>query len=220
MVKWLGDPGHGGQDAGAVYNGRFEKADVLDIAKRVQTIMIENGETFELTRSTDIDVPLKTRTDKENSKNYDYFISFHRNDALDKNGNHIGTGVETYSLSTTGKGRKLAEKMQEELKKYFKDRGVKTANFYVLRKTKAPAILIELGFMGSLNDNNTFTNKIDDISFSIAKVLLAFVGKTIKPQKKGFYRVIANSYENKENALKQQQVLKSLGISSFLEYKE
>ena len=225
MANWLGDAGHGGKDAGASYNGRKESNDVLRLAARVGELMRANGENFAITRTSDKFLELSERTSIENRGNYDYFISFHRN-AFSPN---KAKGVETYSLSTTGKGRELATKVQDNLNKIFFDRGVKTSNFYVLRKTKCPAILIEVGFIDSDEDNKIFNQKFEEIAQAITKACLSQVGKKFilpqsKPQgsinNKGFYRVIAGSYQDKQNAINMQELLKSKGIPSFLEYKE
>lgn len=225
MANWLGDAGHGGKDAGASYNGRKESNDVLRLATRVGELMRANGENFAITRTSDKFLELSERTSIENRGNYDYFISFHRN-AFSPN---KAKGVETYSLSTTGKGRELATKVQDNLNKIFFDRGVKTSNFYVLRKTKCPAILIEVGFIDSDEDNKIFDQKFEEIAQAITKACLSQVGKKFilpqsKPQgsinNKGFYRVIAGSYQDKQNAINMQELLKSKGIPSFLEYKE
>ena len=225
MANWLGDAGHGGKDAGASYNGRKESDDVLRLAARVGELMRVNGENFAMTRTSDKFLELSERTAIENRGNYDYFISFHRN-AFNPN---KAKGVETYSLSTTGKGRELAAKVQGNLNKIFFDRGVKTSNFYVLRKTNCSAILIEVGFVDNDEDNKIFDQKFEEIAQAIAKACLSQVGKQLalpqnKPQasteKKGLYRVIAGSYQDKQNAINMQELLKSKGIPSFLEYKE
>ena len=225
MAKWLGDAGHGGKDVGATYKGRNESNDVLRLATRVGELMRANGETFDMTRTSDKFLELSERTSIENRGNYDYFISFHRN-AFSPN---KAKGVETYSLSTTGKGRELATKVQGNLNKIFFDRGVKTSNFYVLRKTNCSAVLIEVGFIDNDEDNKIFDQKFEEIAQAIAKACLSQVGKQfnspeIKPQqnveKKGFYRVIAGSYQDKQNAINMQELLRSKGIPSFLEYKE
>lgn len=225
MANWLGDAGHGGKDVGATYKGRDESYDVLRLATRVGELMRANGENFEMTRTSDKFLELSERANIENRGHYDYFISFHRN-AFNPN---KAKGVETYSLSTTGKGRELATKVQGNLNKIFFDRGVKVSNFYVLRKTKCPAILIEVGFIDSDEDNKIFDQKFEEIAQAITKACLSQVGKKFilpqsKPQesveKKGFYRVIAGSYQDRRNAINMQELLKSKGIPSFLEYKE
>ena len=77
MVKFCLDYGHGGKDPGAVYKGRRESMDNLDIGmaigKKLRIFGIEVGET----RTSDIDVSLGARVNFANKGDYDYFISFH-----------------------------------------------------------------------------------------------------------------------------------------------
>ena len=169
---------------------------------------------------------MSDRTNIENRGNYNYFVSFHRN-AFQPN---EAKGVETYSLSSVGAGRELASKIQNNLKEIFYNRGVKTSNFYVLRKTNCPAVLIELGFIDNDEDNKIFDSKFEEIAQAITKACLSQIGKQFKSpnnekpnndnDKKGFYRVIAGSYQEKQNAINMQELLRSKGVPSFLEYKE
>ncbi len=217
MANWLYDEGHGGTDPGATYNGRKEKDDVLRMVKRVKEIMEENGEIVKLTRGADKTLSLAERTNIENIRKYDYFVSFHRN-AFEA---EKAKGVETYSISTTGKGRELAEKVQAELVNYFVDRKCKTANFYVLKNTKCPAILIEIGFIDNSVDNQIFDSRFEEIARSIAKACLKQVGKTIidKPPVIGgniLYRVVVGTFASRDNANTQITKLKAAGFDSFL----
>lgn len=69
--------------------------------------------------------------------------------------------------------------MQNELKKYFKDRGIKNSSLHMTRETKSAAILLEVGFINNSNDNKVFDNRFEEIAQSIAKVVLNQYGKTI-----------------------------------------
>ncbi len=73
------DPGHGGYDSGAQFEGRKEKDDVLRLALAVGELLKERGYTVYYTRTTDTyDSPLE-KARIANETNGDYFISFHRN---------------------------------------------------------------------------------------------------------------------------------------------
>lgn len=94
------------------------------------------------------DVPLKARTDAANAWKADVFVSIHANAFAGKW--HTGGGVETFVYKTNPKeARSLAEKVQKELIELtgLRNRGVKTADFHVLRESKMTAILVECGFM-------------------------------------------------------------------------
>ena len=98
---------------------------------------------------------LSDRVNKANSVNLDLFVSLHLN-AYQKTNNAMG--VETYYYSSSSKGKTYATNVQNELVKEvgWKNRGIKTANFYVIKNTKAPAILVELGFCDSKIDMDLF----------------------------------------------------------------
>lgn len=173
MIKLCFDYGHGGRDPGAVYKGRYESHDNLDIGARVAKILRVNGIIVDETRTGDDTVSLWQRTRFENMKDYDYFISFHRNAFSPE----TAKGVETYIyLTKNKKALNLAKKIQKNLSSIgFINRGVKTASFYVLRNTKSPALLIELGFIDNTLDNRLFDEKKDEIAGSIAKAIIEVI---------------------------------------------
>ncbi len=148
------DAGHGGSDTGAVGpRGTTEKSVALAVALKTEKILQDEGFKVVMTRRTDIDVAapnasntaeLQARVDKA-PKQADIFISIHCNAFSNPKSN----GMETYYYGSSAKAQKLAKLMNEELAKYggLFNRGVKAANFYVLKHTKCPATLIEIGFI-------------------------------------------------------------------------
>ena len=73
------DPGHGGSDPGAVYNGRQEKDDVLRLGKAVGALLEARGVDVVYTRDGDFyETPFKKAQDG-NNVGADYFVSIHRN---------------------------------------------------------------------------------------------------------------------------------------------
>lgn len=96
----------------------------------------------------DKDAPLSDRAKIANKAKADLFISIHYNAFDGKFGTNKG-GIETYHLPGSVKGKKLAECVHKFLIQGTPliDRGVKSANFHLLRETNMPAILIEAGFM-------------------------------------------------------------------------
>ncbi|MCX7904155.1 MAG: N-acetylmuramoyl-L-alanine amidase [Caloramator sp.] len=220
MARVCLDYGHGGIDSGAVFNGRYEKDDNLALGLKVAEELRRHDVVVDETRTKDKIVSLKERSDFENKNTYDYFISLHRNASkADK-----AKGVETYIYNICRKNTKeLAEKIQKALTDVgFLDRGVKTANFHVLRETKSPAVLIEVGFIDNPEDNLIFDNKKDEIAKGIAKAILNQLGIEYieKIQKEDshniLYRVIAGSFSQKENAEKQVNKLRELGIDAII----
>jgi N-acetylmuramoyl-L-alanine amidase len=89
------DPGHGGHDPGA-QAGRLSEADlVLDVAQRLETILLQRNLEVVLTRRTDVYVPLEQRTAIANREEADLFLSIHANASA----NSRARGVETYFLN-------------------------------------------------------------------------------------------------------------------------
>jgi len=149
------DPGHGGMDSGAQgEHGILEKDLVLDIAKKLIAGQKEfDGKPAEyfLTRYTDTLISLGDRTKLARTLQADLFISLHFNDASDKK----ATGVEVYAYNQENPYLKQSIWLGHLLEKRLvtltsqKGRGVKFANFQVLRELKnvCPAVLVELGFI-------------------------------------------------------------------------
>lgn len=223
MVRLCFDYGHGGVDSGADYNGREESDDVLRLGRDVATEVRRHGVTVDETRTSDTQVSLMDRTNFENINTYDYFISFHRNAFQPEK----AKGVETYTYLNGGsKSKGLAGRIQTSLVALgFTDRGVKQANYYVLRETKAPAVLVEIGFIDNSGDNNLFDEKRNEIIKAITKAILSQIGfkyveaKASAPQTtdgQTFYRVMAGSYSVRENAENQVQKLKAAGFDAII----
>jgi N-acetylmuramoyl-L-alanine amidase len=93
------DPGHGGHDAGTVgQDGIAEKDVVLDVSLRLGKLLRQRlGADVTFTRSTDVFVPLETRTAIANKAQADLFVSIHANSSPDPS----ARGVETYYLNFT-----------------------------------------------------------------------------------------------------------------------
>lgn len=174
------DAGHGGSDSGAVYNGRLEKNDNLRITLAVGERLARSGERVLYTRTDDSTVDLTYRSTMANSAGATYFVSFHRNSA-----STVGRGIEVYyytGLSAQSTAARMAAPVQNALVACgFHNRGVKQANFSVLRRTSMPAILVELAFINNEAENAKLDAEFDRIADAIASALLSFVGKTLTP---------------------------------------
>lgn len=187
------DPGHGGSDPGAVLGSRHEADDVLRLSKRIAELIIASGSTCAFTRTTDIDVTLASRCSISNSGSFTYFLSIHRNAGG-------GKGIETYyysGSSSTSTSAKLATSVQNSMVNtgVWTNRGVKTANFYVVKNTSMPAALAEVGFIDSTLDNSIFDANFETIAVSMANGLLAMIGKSVstKPTiQTGQYKMLSN----------------------------
>ncbi|WP_427846190.1 N-acetylmuramoyl-L-alanine amidase family protein [Desulfitobacterium metallireducens] len=156
------DAGHGGYDPGAITSqGLYEKEINLQMAKRVGELLKPSGIQVFLTREEDIDyVPEGTRgrqTKKQADLNYridlakqanaEAFISLHLNSTVTgKN-----SGAETFYQNQSEEGKRLAESIQEELIKVpgMNRRIAKPGDFYVIKNTPMPAVIVELGYISN-----------------------------------------------------------------------
>lgn len=159
------DPGHGGQDPGAVNGKKYEKVAALAIAKKVGAKLKEAGYGVKYTRTTDKKVTLDRRCDISNLYDADVFVSIHLNAAANKE----ASGIETLRYPNVGaRTKSLADNVQTELIAAlgWKNRGVKTrSDLYVLKHTTASAVLIECGFLSNDAEakklfSNSYQNKI------------------------------------------------------------
>lgn len=134
--KVIIDIGHWESDSGAVGQG-FREVDLnISIAKYCTEELKRHGVEVKNTSGS-----LSNRCVVEKAWGADYFVSIHINAGG-------GDGTEIFTLSTTGKGREIASKIYDEIVPRLNNgRGLKTANFYVLKNTNAPACLIECAFI-------------------------------------------------------------------------
>jgi N-acetylmuramoyl-L-alanine amidase len=140
------DAGHGGHDTGARSRaGVAEKSATLDVALRLNQKLRDVGFRTVLTRADDTFIPLEQRAGISNSQDNAVFVSIHFNDSRAR----WAHGVETYYKS--GPGRVLASRIERSLVELpgAADRGVKPANFRVLKLAQYPAVLVECGFLSN-----------------------------------------------------------------------
>lgn len=184
MMRIMVDPSHGGYDPGASGpSGLQEKEVNLAVAQRVARLLTQIGQDVRLTRNGDeVSWPadqqqdLLARVQMSNNWPADYFISIHCNAFEEPS----ARGTETYCYQFGTPGEKLAKAIQTELIKAtgLVNRGVKTANFYVLRETRMPAVLIELAFITNPQEEQLLGDPgfQDLCARSIATGVAAFLG--------------------------------------------
>lgn len=148
------DPGHGGKDNGSSHNGYLEDQLNLQIAKKVEAKLKEQGISVEMSRNTDKYVSLSSRSIKSNNSGADLFISIHQNAGFTSE----ASGIETYYLNENDK---LAKNIQESVVDSTKarDRGIKKKNLQVLRDSKIPAVLLECGFISNKTEGYRLSTK-------------------------------------------------------------
>ena len=150
--KVIIDAGHGGQEPGAVYEGRQEKEDALQLAFDVGNALERRGISVSYTRVSDVyDSPYE-KAAMANASDGDIFLSIHRN-AMPVPG--TASGVENLVYEDSGTAGALGRNIGEALAEAgWTDLGVKERpGLVVLRNTKIPAVLVEVGFINNEKDN-------------------------------------------------------------------
>ncbi|MGD9497713.1 MAG: N-acetylmuramoyl-L-alanine amidase [Armatimonadota bacterium] len=140
------DPGHGGRDSGARGRTLLEKEINLDVARRVAALLIQAGAQTVLTRESDVFVDLYDRPRLANRIGADLFVSIHCN-AMPKP--NTGRGTETYYYHMHSKC--LGQVMHAALVRALgrRDNGLRWANFCVTRESEMPAVLVELMYLNT-----------------------------------------------------------------------
>ncbi len=207
------DPGHGGEDSGAVAQGVVEKSLNLDVGLRVAQLLRMHGVEVRLTREDDHFVPLEDRVRLANALPGAVFVSIHFNDASG-NGKAVGraSGIETYYCERKltpdsgwawaslfgGKGSALGAQNQairdgQTLADCIQgsliagtaatDRGIKERSLYVTHRVLGPAVLVEGGFVS----NPTEAHRLGDAAYrqKIAESLAGGIMKYLNASRQG-----------------------------------
>jgi N-acetylmuramoyl-L-alanine amidase len=165
------DAGHGGKDNGASRRyGGAEKDATLDVATRLARKLRESNFRTVMTRSSDVYVGLEERVVISNRQKDAIFVSIHFNDS----GRRGIRGFETYYCSYVA--RDLAYRIQQRLVTIpgSANRGVKSANYRVLRKAAYPAVLVECGFLSNRKDGASVRSAgyRDELADKIAEAIV------------------------------------------------
>lgn len=197
------DPGHGGEDPGAVGKKYKEKDITLQIAKKLRTALLKKGYKVYLTRDKDTSLSLDSRSAKCHAVGADLFISIHCNATAKK----TITGIETFCLTPEGApstsdskpGQKKENGNAFNKNNFFLayqihlgmlasarslDRSVRHARFAVLRKSPCPSVLVEVGFLSNSWEENRIAG--DDYQGKVVSGIVEGVmkyGKTLLGRK-------------------------------------
>lgn len=206
MIRIGLDAGHGLKTSGKevpsympVLAGTKEWTLNNNVASMIETMLLkyENVKVIRLDDVTGkIDVPLSERVSKANKNNVDIVISCHHNAGI--NGG-VGGGLEIYRYRNSKKFTKQMQKdLYESIIKETNNKGnrstpLKEANFYILKHTTAPAVLIEFGFMDSMTDifeiaENDWAEKC---ARGVVNWLISYY-KLKKKEENNIYRFIVN----------------------------
>ena len=202
------DPGHGGDDPGAPGPDRTpEKKVTLDIARRVRVKLKDSGIEVRLTRESDHVLPLESRIFAAKQAHADLLVSLHFNSS----GNHAVSGVETYVMpapgfsatTAVGSARRPSRPMSVSAGSRFgamnsvlawylqkglvtgigaEDRGVRQANFFVLRNAPCPAVLVECGYLSHGPEGTRILTDAhrDRIATGIARGIMTYVSRSLE----------------------------------------
>ncbi len=151
------DVSHGGQDCGQQANGMNEKDIALEVALQIKQLAQESNITVILTRDSDTFLSLKDRVAFINAQHADYMISLHVNGNKDEfvSGHELYVGSQSQNKEASNK---LANAVLKDLHNTIPSGGIKEADFYVLKHTDCPAILIEMGFLTNAKDQSYLTS--------------------------------------------------------------
>ncbi|MBD3582829.1 N-acetylmuramoyl-L-alanine amidase family protein [Flavobacterium selenitireducens] len=154
------DAGHGGNDSGASFENLTEKAIVAQISSKIKSLNKNQNIEIVLTRASDIPVTLQERTQVINSIKPDLVISLHVSASKDSAKSGIGLYIAKENASKD-KALQLARKMSDRIKKnhHFAVSEIQEAPFYVLKKSEAPAIIVELGYLTNELDRHYLTDE-------------------------------------------------------------
>ena len=210
------DPGHGGSDPGAMYDGRREKDDALRLALAIGSILESQGVDVVYTRTTDVyDTPLE-KSVIANRADGDLFVSIHRN-AMPVPG--TASGAMTLVYEDEGVPALLAENIQKNLVEAgFADLGIQERpGLIVLRRTQMPAVLVERGFIDNPQDTRFFDQNFQAIAGAVADGIMA----TIRQLAAGvpeYYQVQVGAYRTRMPADRLAEELQNQGFPAFLVY--
>lgn len=147
------DPGHGGQDPGArAANGAYEKTIVLAVAMELKKLLEDSGQyRVQMTRDTDVFIPLKERVKFARRNGGDLFMSLH----ADSMSNSTVSGASVYTLSDTASDKE-AEKLAERENKSDAIAGVNLSN----QDNDVANILIDLASRDTMNQSRYLANTV------------------------------------------------------------
>jgi len=191
------DPGHGGQDSGAMCGGVLEKDLTLDVARRIDRLLNSEGIATLMTRVGDSYVSLADRAAFANRAGKSIFVSIHFNE----DNQPVASGVETYyaahqitagsllaswlpflwrplSDSPNAESQNLAGLVQEALVARTRavDRGIQARQFFVIANVTSPAVLVEGGFLTNKEDISKLATEDyrDQVAAAVADGILRY----------------------------------------------
>lgn len=207
------DAGHGGEDPGAVFEGRREKDDALRLALAVGEILEDNGVDVMYTRVTDVYDTPQEKAEIANRSEADYLVSIHRN-AMPVPG--TASGIMSLVYENGGTAGRLGANINRELAQTgFADLGVvERPGLIILRRSGMPAVLVEAGFIDNPEDNALFDRQFQEMAEAIASGILETIREEneIRPE---YYQVQVGAYRERAMAEEIARELSEQGYPAF-----
>ncbi len=211
--KVMIDAGHGGEDPGAVFEGRREKDDALRLALAVGEILEDNGVDVMYTRVTDVYDTPQEKAEIANRSEADYLVSIHRN-AMPVPG--TASGIMSLVYENGGTVGRLGANINRELAQTgFADLGVvERPGLIILRRSGMPAVLVEAGFIDNPEDNALFDRQFQEMAEAIAGGILETIREEneIRPE---YYQVQVGAYRERAMAEEIARELSEQGYPAF-----
>lgn len=212
------DAGHGGMEPGAVYMGRQEKDDTLNLTLAVGQILEDYGVNVVYTRVTDIYHSPIEKAEIANRSGADYLVSIHRNAAVIPG---MGSGAMTLVYSDSGAAGMLAHNIQQQLTAVgFIDLGVvERPGIYILRRTRIPAVLVEAGFIDNEEDNLFFDENFYQIAQAIADgIIITF--REEEGAQQLYYILQVGAFQELSTAEELQDLLTNQGFPAWIKFED
>lgn len=152
------DAGHGGNDSGTIEQSTAEKDINLSIALKMKELLEQKNIQVILTRDKDIFMELEERTEIAKNEEADLFLSIHCNYYEDDSSIR---GLECYYSQDSSDGEYYAEKLIESLEEKgdILSRNAKPAEYFVLKNTNIPSVLVETGYLSNYADRKDLTSQ-------------------------------------------------------------
>ena len=203
-------------------------------AHKLGKLLEYNGFDILYVSDTEKDTSLKDRTNKANNAKANLFASVHYNALKDIWRSGIG-GIETYHHPNSVRGKEVAKLVHKHLMQEtnINDRGVKSANFYVLRETKMASFLCECGFMDIKKEAELMLD--EEYQWKCARGIAKGICEYYKIQYKELqinqsnnnsdtnktnddtvYKIQVGVYKDKDNAENTLNKLKEAGFEGFI----
>ncbi|MBR1737647.1 MAG: N-acetylmuramoyl-L-alanine amidase [Firmicutes bacterium] len=158
------DAGHGGFDPGKVANGIDEKVINLQIAHKLQLYLEQGGSYVLNTRTEDNSLSegkrgdLKERINIANSDDVDMMISIHQNSFPSES----VRGAQVFYYKSSQESKLLAQAIQKRIRnadKTNKREAKASGDYYILKKSNVPAVIVECGFLSNDEEKENLQNE-------------------------------------------------------------